>query len=79
MFCIKFQVLLKVFSFFLVEIQLLSAQKQMSFRRRIFDALRTWRHPEATILSGFKDGGQVIVPVYGSSSLRVHCPTLSPH
>jgi hypothetical protein len=39
MFCIKFQVL----AFFLVEIQLFSAQKQMSFRRRIFDALRTWR------------------------------------
>ena len=36
MFCITFQVLLKVFTFFLVEIQLFSAQKQMSFRRRIF-------------------------------------------
>jgi hypothetical protein len=38
MFCIKFQVLLKVLAFFLVEIQLFSAQKQLSFRRRIFDA-----------------------------------------
>jgi hypothetical protein len=50
MFCIKLQVLLKVFSFFLVEIQLFILVVENS-------------HLLGAIMSGFKDGGQVIVPV----------------
>jgi hypothetical protein len=58
-FVLNFKYCWKFLAFLLVDIQLFSAQKQMSFRRRIFEALRIM----AAIMSCFKDGGQVIVIV----------------
>jgi hypothetical protein len=59
---LKIQLLVKGFSFFLVEIQVFNARKQMSFTRRILHfiltlaAFNSWLQRKSTF------GGQVIVP-----------------
>ena len=70
MFCIKFHVLLNVLSFFPCwNTAILSARKQMSFRRRIFLSI--------PIHAGLHDWLQRWRPSYRSSSLRVHWPQLA--
>ena len=69
MFCIKFHVLLKVFSIFLVEIQLFSAQKQMFF-------VGVFSTPY--LHGGLRERLQRWRPSYRSSSLKVHWGNISP-
>jgi hypothetical protein len=61
MFCIKFQELLKVFFFFfsLLKYSFLVVKTDMHLLGDVFSTASYM----AAIMSGFKDGGQVILPV----------------